>query len=335
MLALSIASASDAAPARREALSLELQLSETSWLGAGALGGRTWRLSAEPWLQWLERYVEPHRNHTPEWRSLYRGAYGPAQRRWVPELNWSLAACEPKETEPPPSAPWLVSLELRPLRPPGTSAVSLAGLLALPEPEAVPVVRARYCNPAKAPKPVRFFRTAGETDRFALLDCEGGVSADALDRLSVLARPAGAPRPPLPLPIDPVASGGEWVSEVRLLDPRLLWVLSKIAESFPGQPIELVSGYRRADHGGQHRKGQALDISLPGVDKDALFAVCRKLHDTGCGYYPESHFVHLDVRPHGSGHVAWVDASSPGEPARYVDGWPGVLSPRPAQSLGL
>ena len=101
LLALSIASASDAAPARREALSLELQLSETSWLGAGALGGRTWRLSAEPWLQWLERYVEPHRNHTPEWRSLYRGAYGPAQRRWVPELNWSLAACEPKETEPP------------------------------------------------------------------------------------------------------------------------------------------------------------------------------------------------------------------------------------------
>ncbi len=328
---LSIAGASDAAPARNEALSLELPLSETSWLGAGALGGRAFRLSAEPWLEWLERYVEPHRNHTPEWRALYRGAYGPARQRWVPELNWSLAACEPSEpnaSEPALPHAWAFSLELRPLDVPRPvpASLSLAGLLNVPEPEAVPVVRARYCNPAKAPKPVRFFRTAGESDRFAVLDCDGAVSADALDRLSVLARPVGVPRPALPLPLEPEVSHGEWISEVRLLDPRLLWVVSKIAESFPGQPIEIVSGYRRTDHGGRHRLGQALDISVPGVDKQALFAVCRKLHDTGCGYYPESRFIHLDVRPYGSGHVAWVDASLPGEPSRYVDGWPGLGS---------
>jgi len=337
LLALSRASASDAAPARADGLNLELPLSETSWLGAGALGGRSFRLSAEPWLPLLERFVEPYRNYTPEWRTLYRGAYGPAHQRWVPELNWSLAACEPREPEPdlaPPPA-WGFSLSLRPLGPPRSARPSLAGLLALPEPEVLPVVRARQCHPARAPRPVRFFRGAGESDRFALLDCEGGVSADALDRLSVLARPLGVARPELPLPLEPVATNGEWVSEVRLLHPRLVWVVAKIAESFPGERIEIVSGYRRADHGGLHGKGHALDLSPPGVDKEAVFAVCRKLHDTGCGYYPESRFVHLDVRPHGSGHVAWVDASLPGEPSRYVDGWPGVLSPRSARRLGL
>jgi hypothetical protein len=66
------------------------------------------------------------------------------------------------------------------------------------------------------------------------------------------------------------------------------------------------------------------------VPKEAVFAVCRRLRDVGCGYYPENRFIHLDVRAYGTGHVAWVDASKPGEPSRYVDGWPGVLSPRDA-----
>jgi hypothetical protein len=43
----------------------------------------------------------------------------------------------------------------------------------------------------------------------------------------------------------------------------------------------------------------------------------------GCGYYPNGKFVHFDIRYRGSG--LWVDASSPGEPSRYVNGWPGVV----------
>jgi hypothetical protein len=44
--------------------------------------------------------------------------------------------------------------------------------------------------------------------------------------------------------------------------------------------------------------------------------------DTGCGYYPNSSFVHVDVRQPGTGHVAWIDASGPGEPPHYVASWP-------------
>jgi hypothetical protein len=65
-----------------------------------------------------------------------------------------------------------------------------------------------------------------------------------------------------------------------------------------------------------------------GAPKEAVFQACRKLRDAGCGYYPESRFIHLDVRGHGVGHVAWVDESRPGEPSRYVDSFPGVLTAR-------
>ena len=55
-----------------------------------------------------------------------------------------------------------------------------------------------------------------------------------------------------------------------------------------------------------------------------LFKLCRKLIDVGCGYYPNSKFVHMDVRP-GTGHPFWIDASGPGEPSKYVDSWPGII----------
>jgi hypothetical protein len=289
---------------RTTGLGVPLIPSETSWLSAGALGGHPYRLSSEPWIGLLERYLEPFRNHTPEWRSLYRGSYGFDERRWLPELGWNAGE---------------------------SFAGSLGELLSLPRPELLPVVRTRYCPAWKRPRPVLFL-SGREADRIALLDCDGSLSSDGLDRLSVLARPPGVGRPDLPLPLEPDADGGEWVSDVRLLNPRLAWAVSRIAEAFPGRAIEITSGYRRGGHDGHHSKGRALDLIVRGVAKEAVFQVCRELRDAGCGYYPQSPFVHLDVRPYGSGHVAWVDASSPGEPSRYVDGWPGVLS-RSGRSL--
>jgi hypothetical protein len=204
---------------------------------------------------------------------------------------------------------------------------SLDELLIAPEPQPLAVTHVRRCAPWRAPPAVTFLRS-NESDRFRLLDCDGAVTTDALDRLSVLARPIGAERPDLPLPFDPIAGDGEWVPDVRLLSPRLVWALSRVAEAFPGHAIEIVSGYRPSAHGGgSHARAEALDFALRGVPKEAVFAVCRRLRDVGCGYYPENRFIHLDVRPYGTGHVAWVDASRPGEPSRYVDGWPGVLSP--------
>jgi hypothetical protein len=68
-----------------------------------------------------------------------------------------------------------------------------------------------------------------------------------------------------------------------------------------------------------------MDISVMGVPNAALFELCRTLDDVGCGFYPNSKFVHLDVRRPGTGHAFWIDASGPGEPSRYVDSWPGVV----------
>ncbi len=63
-------------------------------------------------------------------------------------------------------------------------------------------------------------------------------------------------------------------------------------------------------------------MHVEGVRNEDLATFCRSLPDTGCGYYPKSSFVHVDVRPKGTGHVYWIDASGPGEDAKYVAAWP-------------
>lgn len=178
------------------------------------------------------------------------------------------------------------------------------------------------------PREVTIGRYGAETDRFLLLECDGSVAPEALDRLSVMARPPGVERPSLPLPIEPnqeAVKQGEWLKGVKLLHPRLLWLVNKLALAYPGHPIYVISGYRRDAHTSYHRKGRALDLFMSGVPNEDLFKYCHKLKDVGCGYYPNHNFVHVDVRPFGSGHPFWVDVSGPGEPSRYVDGWPGVI----------
>jgi hypothetical protein len=181
-------------------------------------------------------------------------------------------------------------------------------------------------------RPVLMMRHGKEQDRFVLLRCDGSVPSDALERLSILARPSNATRPSeLPAEPSPGAPAGEWVAGVRLLHPRLLWVLHRIALAHPWRSIYIYSGYRRSGesssqsgHRSQHHIGRALDIGVQGVDNEALLELCRKLPDVSCGYYPNNKFVHIDVRRRGSGSGFWVDASGPGEPSRYVHAWPGI-----------
>jgi hypothetical protein len=308
-------------------------LSETSWLVGGLSRGQTFELTPEPWRGLLERYLEPYRNHTPDWRSFWRGSYGPASKSWLPELCWSQAGCESAEpASPPPSfLPAFEPAEALELRAPAPlpflpwDAPWAPSLGHAPEPELLAVAKRRPCPRWRAPRPVTLLRYAGESERLPLTDCDGALNTTALDALSVLARPAGAPRPALPLPIDPEGDAGEWTHEVRLLHPRLAWAVSEIARAFPGRAIVLMSGYRRDGHSGLHGKGQALDLYVSGVKNEDLFGFCRTLRDAGCGFYPSNRFVHVDVRPYGTGHVAWVDVSAPGEPSVYADGWPGVL----------
>jgi hypothetical protein len=309
-------------------------VSELSWLSEGLVRGQTFRLTPEPWREILERYLEPHRNHTPEWRTFYRGAFGPAQRAWLPTLCWGVGSCSVEAPEPGRRLGWAESFELRGpellhLSPELSAAVnplwSLEGRPA-PAPELVAVTARRPCPRWKAPRPVTIMRYAGEVETMTLTDCGGALDSEALDKLSVLARPPGAARPPLPLPIEPEGDAGEWTPQVRLLAPRLAWAISELARAFPGRAVVLMSGYRPDSHSGHHGKGEALDLYVRGVTNEDLFAVCRTLRDAGCGYYPYNSFVHLDVRPFGTGRVAWVDVSQPGAKSEYVDGWPGVLA---------
>jgi hypothetical protein len=196
--------------------------------------------------------------------------------------------------------------------------------------------------------PVELVRGA-EIDRFALQRCEGGLAPLALERLSVALRPSQVARPVLDLRSTPrpgslskkaksaheVGKAGKaeaekredvLPSQIKRVDPGLAERLDLIAGHFqkPGRPlrVSVVSGYRPASAGSQHAHGRAMDIRVEGVENEELVAFCKSIPDTGCGYYPNSSFVHVDVRDPGAGHVSWIDASGPGESPHYVTEWP-------------
>jgi hypothetical protein len=167
--------------------------------------------------------------------------------------------------------------------------------------------------------------------------CDGTVAPEAYDRLTLMVRETSAPRPGELLPDEPdpeVVARGEWTAGVRLVHPRLLWVIQRVADAFPWRTIYVFSGYRHdpsgalpkpGTHHSMHSEARAMDINVMGIPNAVLFQLCHKLPDVGCGYYPNNKFVHVDVRRAGSGHPFWIDVSGPGEPSRYVDAWPGVI----------
>ena len=185
-------------------------------------------------------------------------------------------------------------------------------------------------------RPVTIVRYGAEQDQVELVRCDGTMAPEALDRLSILARPPEVPRPTGLLPEEPDAAAWdaahEWVPGVRVAHPRLVWALQRIADAFPRRAIYVYSGYRpNAEvhdgngHKSLHASGRALDIAVFRVPNEEVFKACRELKDVGCGYYPHNKFIHLDVRRAHSGKALWIDASEPGAPAEYVDGWPGVM----------
>ena len=86
---------------------------------------------------------------------------------------------------------------------------------------------------------------------------------------------------------------------------------------FGGRPIRVVSGYRSRSYAreSRHKTGCALDFSIPGVPNSVVRDYLLTLPKVGVGYYPNSSFVHLDVRRQNA---FWVDLSGPNEPPRYV-----------------
>jgi hypothetical protein len=107
----------------------------------------------------------------------------------------------------------------------------------------------------------------------------------------------------------------------RALHPRMLQLLQAIVEHFPGRPIEVVSGYRPGEGASRHSHARALDLRLVGVRHEALRDFARTLPGAGVGFYPNSVFIHLDVRDTDEGSAFWTDYSGPGETPRYGH-WP-------------
>jgi uncharacterized protein YcbK (DUF882 family) len=138
-----------------------------------------------------------------------------------------------------------------------------------------------------------------EEFRIRTKDNHGKIPAAALKSFERLMRQGEATHPP---------------------DPRLVALIAAVSNHFGGRTLEVVSGYRAhtptqyTPHS-NHNVGKALDFRVQGVRNEELRDFCRSLRNTGCGYYPNSTFVHLDVR---DAKAYWVDLSRPGEPPQYA-----------------
>ena len=134
-------------------------------------------------------------------------------------------------------------------------------------------------------------------------DRHGKVPAAALKAFERLMRQGGATHPP---------------------DPRLVALIGVVSNHF-GKPLEVVSGFRaytptQYTPNSRHNVGRALDFRVQGVRNEELRDFCRTLRNAGCGYYPNSTFVHLDVRdtkrllgrPRPPGRAAAVRKAGPG-----------------------
>lgn len=313
-------------------------LTETTWVSHYLLENRHVTLDVSGVTMLLEPYRRPWVAGLPDWGWFERGKYGARLHRLTRGLVWSDSACTLDAwwaTDPDPVASELdagetngsftLPLEWNLVKPePVRLSHAWLSVTVAPEPNSLAIAPTRACPAYKKPKSVLMLRPDGEHDRFVLLECDGSVSADTLDRLSALMRPPGVARPLLPLPAEPeVTERGEWVDGVKLVHPRLIWALDRIAQAFPYKALTVMSGYRRESHG-YHPRGRAIDVSVYGVDNARLFDFCRTLNDVGCGYYPNNKFVHVDVREYGSKHPQWIDIAEPGQPSVYVDEWPGL-----------
>ena len=200
------------------------------------------------------------------------------------------------------------------------------------EPKARPSRTARVekgkdkAEPRACLKPAVEITAGSDTGTFSLTKCDGKPAAFSVDELSILARPGSAAKPKQPVQGLPKTKGPDVAPGIRRVDARLVERLELAVEHFhkggEAAKIQLISGVRPKSAGSYHQSGRALDFRIEGVTNEALVAFCKTLPDTGCGYYPNSLFVHMDVRDKGAGHVAWIDMSHPGEAPKYVSQWP-------------
>jgi uncharacterized protein YcbK (DUF882 family) len=108
----------------------------------------------------------------------------------------------------------------------------------------------------------------------------------------------------------------------HLMSSRLAALIYDIDKHFEFKRVFVVAGYRaprvakeKGNPKSPHKKGLACDFRVDGVSNTDLRDYERTLPRVGVGYYPNSDFVHLDVRDKKS--AFWIDYSGPGERAMY------------------
>ena len=114
-----------------------------------------------------------------------------------------------------------------------------------------------------------------------------------------------------------------YTGRVHHMAPRLASLLYETAKHFDFKELFVVAGYRapkiarkKGNPKSPHKKGLACDFRVDGVPNTELRDFLRgAFKRVGVGYYPNSNFVHLDVRQKVS--AFWIDYSGPGERARY------------------
>jgi uncharacterized protein YcbK (DUF882 family) len=108
--------------------------------------------------------------------------------------------------------------------------------------------------------------------------------------------------------------------EVRAVRPELYEQLSRIYDHFDKKQIVLVSGFRFAErNSSRHFHASAMDIKIPGVSINTMYAYAESLDQggMGLGLYPTSQFIHVDFRAPGEPSYRWVDYSGHSGPSHH------------------
>jgi uncharacterized protein YcbK (DUF882 family) len=151
---------------------------------------------------------------------------------------------------------------------------------------------------AGRPKLVLVSLNSGESVELPALGDEGGFRVQDLERATWLLRDlrAGLTHP---------------------VEPALLDRVYQAQRHFKAQEVRVVSGYRApgARGSGNHGRGRAMDLVLPGVSDRDLAAWAKQQGFAGVGFYPVGGYCHLDVRERSH---FWVDRSGPGQRGREI-----------------
>jgi LysM repeat protein len=182
---------------------------------------------------------------------------------------------------------------------------SLRPGMSLRLPGAAPVGKAgptgKSWGTPKRPGRVELFRVAtAKSLTISLVDARGRVRAQAPNQLAAFLKPRNSTKQKAP-------------------QKRLITLLAQVSDHFGGRKIHVVSGYRVAggytSHESRHVAGAAIDMRVEGVPNRVLCDYLRHFDDVGVGFYPNSTFIHFDVRERNA---YWIDVSGPGQKPTYL-----------------